>query len=1076
MRYFQKKIVSVAIYLVFIIGYAADLISMEPFSAQKHHDWLCTINNEAVTDARTLVSSMCGLSDYLGYYKGCNEFRNKTFALNRLHETRSVLKKLASNIDKLSSDQYESLPAWLRLTPTVIPVGNSLSKAFNDLDFQCIQLRNAIRSGEVENAVTIMQLVSHNTQLLFSALHGDKTLSSFIRTNNCQDNGFVRAMREINTTLYSAQTMELVKKAREQKKRERSLAEFLKKSSTGITIGLKATQEIAKKPDLAGIASMFLNPSRSMKVGLPLIEKFTWLRKCLGSKGVDIQMAMDNNMAPTKLMRIAQEVVPAQLMPLLIPLLRDYGKTVVNPLVWAIAQGLLPVYYLVPKIDEYVEHAQKPVLEDQLFPYLDELGLCFHDMVQSELSCHNQSKVIAENRENQKKSFMTLMEENSALLKEFRDISKEMKAKKLGLDLLDKMCEKIMNDPRYLETQHKYNFMLKENVTDFGERSKELLGEYESIIVGFEGRLHVLQKKRTEVSVGYNDLDSRLKQLTVQIDDYDKVLTQKAEQKKERIKLRQVHLSVYFSTLVVNFKNVSDETINYYYELVKTKKKEFSKVLKKYHKKTGSLDSEDVQDLFNAWFSYLLDREQAPFKLILKENKAVLDQINQEKNRSQIELEEAKNKTIKDVWGSYGFKAKCVAWLYVLKDWRFPIFTDRHKKTFESYKSLFEHCLAQDRCLEQQAPYKYIRPTLQNEQLQQERKKLRTIYTHIKLMLEEHAVDCADLLKDLDPMQPLYGDVVKRGDIGVKHIPVQQQKAAECGYHALFNALCAAGKLPDSFDTVEKFIQALKQRVVKMRDGEGVQWLKETEIISLLDQLQQHNSILVIPDLKRYLKGWQGLGLTVVNQIAKVHKDLAAGIDFERVYILGTMEESTRNLSGHWIALKQTAKDGKVSYKVMNSLDDCSCDLLVNKFIKLMHKKRGYRELSPEDAELLKSLVKDIEFSEIFRRGSYALQVMPRDTDTEIVINANYPQLIDRILNASVQLLKHTQGQPFHNCMGHVRPIEMVKEAVKAIKSRDGSSILMKNFSDDVGMPIAVKVTEQQHKILNDLSAAVGID
>ncbi len=587
----------------------------------------------------------------------------------------------------------------------------------------------------------------------------------------------------------------------------------------------------------------------------------------------------------------------------------------------------------------------------------------------------------------------------------------------------------------------------------------------------FEQQQKLCRKEISSIDESYDMCKQKIKK-------YEDAIQKKLLKKEKLNILRDFYGGNYLEIL---FKDtpLSDEIYSYYQELLQINHKEFFKIVKKFYKKNDELDAQKIQNIFNAWFIYMLEREHAPYRRKLEENSKVIQQVEAATIKSQHDLEEYKEKNINEVWSSYDFKTKIAAWCYFFYKRRFPIYCDQQQLMVKSQNSLYAECVKDNALLQSEGPFKFIAPTAMNKNLQDQKKEQRVWYNLIKLLLQdnERAVPYISESNISVPVTTRNSGKKMQDAITFNHVEVKRQNNAECGYHALYNALNSVNKITIN---LESFLKNCKKKIKKKRDDGDVQWLNEEEIAQLHKEYSSEDSVIFIPDVGRYCAGKYGLDVTVINQIARIHDDIDKGKDFERAYLVSLADEDTSwDQNGryseeseyyrtftHWIAIKQISKDGKIYYEVMDSLGDQ--DYNDRKFKKLMHKKRGFRKLKKKESEQLKDLIKQIEFSKAFRDGFYALCSNPKGSEGDFVVINQLPNLlIDQILNASDQLLKQTKGEPFYNCMGLKQPLKIVKDALDALKKRQ--LISLRYYLSDAGTDISIVFTEEQEKMIEEL-------
>lgn len=1228
MKNIKFALLNIAFVFSGIFGSFGILNSMDQTAVQKHVEWLGALNNESTSDVNSLVGSMCALSSYLDVYKEYNFLKKQKDALGYLKTTREIIKKLSSNVTQLSSNQKESfslmsyrgLLGWLTadqeastlskffsvykaVAPQSLLAGQKLAKSLNYLNIQCgKELKIALKAGEVSNAITAMEKFSYNTQLLFSALNSKEILNNYVTANRCKDEKFLQAIKDIANLLYVQPAKKKVNEAHLEKQKllqkqtEKEYADWIKGTFAIAATGLKITDEIASKPDISGLGYMFLKPSYAMKKAVPLIERYGWLRRLLGRAGQDIEMAMKNNMAPSQLMQHAKEKVPDQLKPLIIWLLENYGKTIINPLIWTFNKNLFPLRNVTKNSDLLVQDLQKygkiPSLEDRLYPYLSKVGSSFYDQVTMvlenssttnpnsfETQCYAleddvvlKKKIKFEKKYQSKKERFNAAQEKlmqqeqqlinaqnksspkviGLIMKSFEDAEKDFKilhdscfALEKKLRVIDSILKKrAFNELPPVENNTDYNYdnlgskslaalmyghslRLQQNAPQvdcfLNKRTKlEALDEKIKVkkdiilkvknnalsiamlgrtmyvnatesrrIKGLNNELHDLEQRRNGCRNKIKKIKQCYENNCQEIEAYDKAVNER---------MHEVDPRDYLCRLFP-VKCISDELFAYYEELVVSNRKGFSKVVKKFYNPNNGLNSQKIQNVFNAWLIYLLDREEAYNKASKEEYINIIDQIKKAKSSEKGERKEYRKKNINEVWSSYNFRMKLAAWYHFLKNGDFPIFTSDHDNIIQSNKSLYKECSERYRSFSQEAPSRFVNLTTKNEIVQKQRQEQGVLYTRIKAFYDNEKSMPVKQELEVTSLKSTTKNAEKKESepvVEFRRKEVALQNNAECGYHAVFNGLKSIGVVEDKgFDLflTHNKSKISNKRTADERNVNDAQWLIEDEIEELLGQYPEvKNSVIFIPDVERYCDGSNGLHPRIINQLSKVHNDIDTQVDFKRAYIIGTGKESSswtdngnynheaqyqRN-NAHWISIEQTCKDGHVTYDIMNSLNDWGCKELTETFKELMHARRGFRKLSLSEAEKLKNLVTDIGFSKAFYDGFYALNATKNGPEKKYlngieIINVFPLPLIDRILNASVELLNQTKGEIFHNCMGRIEPIDLVKKAIAAIMDYDGKRILLKKNSHDIGVEILIKLNEQQKEIVAELATAVGL-
>jgi len=395
----------------FLAIFVINVQAMEQTPVKMHLDWLHTVHYQAVTDGQDLVRSMCGLSRYFEDYKEYNYLKSNEEALVQLANTKSILERVTTQVVNLSSNSNlswslkahntlaalsnqesplsKALDVYKALLPQSLPVGQKLASALHYLNNHCDILKRALEENDAQKSIAAMTTLSYGTQLLFSALHDKETLRKFTLHSICRDEKFLKYVQDIPNSCVPV-TKKTSLDVTHQNERERLYAKWLQKNFTNpVATGLKIVEDIASKPDVSGLGYMFLNPSFVVKKALPLVERFAWIRRLLGPLGKDIEVAMNNNMAPTKIMQKAKTIVPVQLKPLLISCFKNYGKSTINPSLWLCNKSLYFMRFLAERSELFTHdlstYGKTPSFEEQLYPYLSTIGSSFYSTVQTVL-------------------------------------------------------------------------------------------------------------------------------------------------------------------------------------------------------------------------------------------------------------------------------------------------------------------------------------------------------------------------------------------------------------------------------------------------------------------------------------------------------------------------------------------------------------------------------------------------------------------------------------------------------------------------------------------------------------------
>ncbi len=302
---------------------------------------------------------------------------------------------------------------------------------------------------------------------------------------------------------------------------------------------------------------------------------------------------------------------------------------------------------------------------------------------------------------------------------------------------------------------------------------------------------------------------------------------------------------------------------------------------------------------------------------------------------------------------------------------------------------------------------------------------------------------------------------------------VKQQVAAECGYHALFNALgCFTSDI-----LFEQFMQENKQHIKDSRHSADDQWLSEDEVAALVQKNKTETmNITVIPDITRYKDGKSGLEHSVLVAFAQSQAALGNRPElYKHVFILRTGKtDETRT---HWVAVEQTIKkDSTTEYAIMNSLPGHAYKEYVTMLQDILHNRDNQYAISvfdPMVEETLSYAISQLHLSTIFKARSYARTGESKASDYRIV-DKNHEKIVDDILQAAQQLLDITEGLSFWSTCGHIEPNISVLDALSHIVDCDGEALTYKNSIDDKEEHKTVlHITNEQNRHIENLISSL---
>lgn len=303
--------------------------------------------------------------------------------------------------------------------------------------------------------------------------------------------------------------------------------------------------------------------------------------------------------------------------------------------------------------------------------------------------------------------------------------------------------------------------------------------------------------------------------------------------------------------------------------------------------------------------------------------------------------------------------------------------------------------------------------------------------------------------------------------------PVQWQDAAECGYHALYNALRSLG----STIALQPFLQENKQCIKEQRPTKDDQWLSEDELTALLKRYKTEKmNITVIPDISIYEDGHHGLEYSVLVDLARSQAALNNDQKlYKHTFILGNMSGRTNNTMKHWIAVQQKIEHNAVTYTIMNSLPEYQHDK-VETLQNILHNKGNKYNIVPLDPmieEVFSNYISQLQLHSIFKSKCYARTSGTRATSYRIV-NKNLEDIVNDMLTAAEKLLELTNGKSFWSTCGFIKPKRLVDKVLTRIKDHKGDTIFCKNCSDDVkGNTIVLRITREQQQRIARIERAI---
>lgn len=288
---------------------------------------------------------------------------------------------------------------------------------------------------------------------------------------------------------------------------------------------------------------------------------------------------------------------------------------------------------------------------------------------------------------------------------------------------------------------------------------------------------------------------------------------------------------------------------------------------------------------------------------------------------------------------------------------------------------------------------------------------------------------------------------------------VRRQESAECGYHALFNAL-------QCFDSTISFEDFMQKNM-------DLEWLSEDELSALVQKYNNQNiKITLIGDIFMYRDGRNGLERSVLQDIVEAQEALQDTVNpYKRVYIVGTMNAQTENRMSHWIALEQTITHGKAMYTVMDSLPQVGVQREQVAILQdILHGKNDQHQeialINDESEQIISEYISQLHLSTIFdaenRRYARHGDISPF---YNCIVNKDVPTIIDDILDAAQKLAEATHGACFWSTEGYIQPDFLIHKALSNIQHCEQQEIICKENSDDNDVEIiTVALTLKQKK------------
>lgn len=323
---------------------------------------------------------------------------------------------------------------------------------------------------------------------------------------------------------------------------------------------LEQIDKLANQENLAGIGILFLDPGIAKPI-LKYIENHRWIRSILRKvvPGVigQIEEAKNAGMPLTKIMDLVKEKTSAQVKKTLLPLLKKYGITVVNPSVWLFNKSLFPVkkvsdvFTLLGKAME--KTAERPTLEEHFDIFLVDLVSKYKTLISStrfDTYCNLHKDIVQIKFEDtmsvlklieEKKRYINMQERLLRLINKFnsweiieRKCQKFMKKIDILHDEILRLVEQF-NNPEYWKDysksgQGRYRESCQKQVTKKGRKLDKLYKKYDTV-----DKPRKIKDLLITVTNKLNGIRSQLKKKKQELKDYQVSLISFLNDKQELI-------------------------------------------------------------------------------------------------------------------------------------------------------------------------------------------------------------------------------------------------------------------------------------------------------------------------------------------------------------------------------------------------------------------------------------------------------------------------------------------------------------------------------------------------------------
>ena len=303
---------------------------------------------------------------------------------------------------------------------------------------------------------------------------------------------------------------------------------------------------------------------------------------------------------------------------------------------------------------------------------------------------------------------------------------------------------------------------------------------------------------------------------------------------------------------------------------------------------------------------------------------------------------------------------------------------------------------------------------------------------------------------------------------------VQKQQDAECGLHALCNAINNV-----CIENISITLDELKNKIIESirKVEKNVNWLSADELSHMLKTLftsrtdkKLIKNITILPDLSFYLnKNNCGITKKIIKRIATIQQVIHQRGEYKHLFILGTMNgvENARaghESKGHWVAVEVNKNaEGLVRYITMDSLpgSDAATNLAENLKVLLEGSDHVIKKIIKDKINVISNLMSVIEMSRVFKKGKYAFFGEEKE---DVLVRRVFPyELIERIIESCSLFLDLVKtNEPFYCNENYVEsPYGLVKEALDAIEN--AQEIQVKMYTDDDDKDSCIIHLEKEH-------------